>query len=152
MGTRSTWLMVAAALAAGALVLPHPAPSMRPPRVLARTVTTRSEPRPRRASSPRVRLAASQFLAGYLPYLHGQRAAHSIPSATRALLARLGANSPIVPPAARTLTPRVVSLTTTGALKLTATVNDGELPSYQLTLQLAVKGGRLLVANVEGAQ
>jgi hypothetical protein len=45
-----------------------------------------------------------------------------------------------------------VSLTTTGALKLTATVNDGELSSYQLTLQLVDEGGRLLVASVEGAQ
>jgi hypothetical protein len=151
MGTRSTWLMVAAVLASGALVLLHPAPTMRPPHAVPRTVTTRSEPRPTR-SSTRVRLTASQFLVGYLPYLHGQRAANSIPSATRALLARLAAGSPIVPPAARTLTPHVVSLATAGSLKLAATVNDGELPSYQLTLQLVDEGGRLLVANVEGAQ
>jgi hypothetical protein len=144
--------MAAAVLASGALVLLHPARSMRPPRAVPRPITTRNKTHPRRASSPRVRLAASQFLAGYLPYLHGQRAARSIPSATPTLLARLAAGSPIVPPAARALAPRVVSLTTTGALKLTATVNDGELSSYQLTLQLVDEGGRLLVASVEGAQ
>ena len=152
MGTRSTWLMVAAILVAGALVLVNPAPATRSQRAVPRPIRTRSEPRAIRASSARVRLAASQFLAGYLLYLRGQRAARSIPAATRALLARLAAGSPIVPPATRALAPRVVSLTPTGGLKVTATVNDGELPSYQLTLQLAVEGGRLLVASVEGAQ
>jgi hypothetical protein len=144
--------MVAVILAAGALVLLNPAPAIRPPRVLPRPIPTHSEPRPTRPSSLRVRLAASRFLAGYLPYLHGQRAARAIPCATRTLLARLAASSPIVPPATHALTPRVVSLTPTPGLKVTATVNDGELPSYQLTLQVAVEGGRVLVASVEGAQ
>jgi hypothetical protein len=149
---RSKWLAVAAMLAAGALVPVNPEPAIRSRRALPRPMRTHSEPRATRASSARVSLAASQFLDGYLPYLHGRRAARSIASATPALLAGLAGSSPIVSPAMRVLTPSVVSLTPAGELKVTATVNDGELASYQFTLRLQELDGRLLVTSVEGAQ
>jgi hypothetical protein len=99
-----------------------------------------------------VRLAASRFLDGYLSYLHGHQPASSIADAAPSLLARLAARSLIVPPVVRALTANVVSLTPGKGLAFTATINEGELPDYQLILQLAQVDGRLLVTSVEGAQ
>jgi hypothetical protein len=147
--TRPARLMIALVLAAGTLVLLNPTPATHPRHTAPRPA---SMPRPSRASIARAQVASREFLDAYLPYLHGRAPGRSIRAAARPLRTRLAARPPVVSPAMRARTPRVVSITPAGALTVTATVNDGELASYELTLQLTETRGRLLVASVEGAQ
>jgi hypothetical protein len=149
---RSKRVALAAVLATGALVLVNPAPATRAPRAPRRPARTPSEGRQPRVSSGRVRLAASRFLDGYLPYLHGHGAARSIADATPSLRSRLTARPLVIPPAVRALTPSVLSLTPAAGLAFTATVTEGELPRYRLVLRLVDINGRLLVTSVEGAR
>jgi len=98
--------------------------------------------------------AAQRFLTGYLAYLYGHAPITAVRGATPALLRSLRAHPPLVPPAMRARSPRVLSLhpapAPLGFLGVSALVNDGELASYQVVVLLAPKRGRLLVSTVEG--
>ena len=103
-------------------------------------------------SGPAV-MVARRFLDGYLGYLYGHAPARAVRDAVPALSRSLAARRLIVPPAMRSLSPRVLALgsapASPGLIGVSATVNDGELASYQLELVLARAHGRLLVATVK---
>jgi hypothetical protein len=103
-------------------------------------------------SGPAVTVAR-RFLDGYLGYLYGHATAHAVRDAVPAPSRSLAARRLIVPPAMRPLRPRVLALGSApappGRIGVNATVNDGELASYQIELILARAHGRLLVATVK---
>jgi hypothetical protein len=96
---------------------------------------------------------ARRFLDGYLGYLYGHAPARAVLDAVPALSRRLATRRLIVPPAMRSLRPRVLALgsapASPGQIGVNATVNDGGLASYELELVLARAHGRLLVATVK---
>jgi hypothetical protein len=99
--------------------------------------------------------AARLFLTGYLAYLSGREPAGMIRDATSGLSRALTNERLVIAPATATHPARIASLTSNGQttqLTATAVINDGELPSYQLTLQLTDEDGHLLVKSVGGAQ
>lgn len=97
---------------------------------------------------------ARAFLTGYLAYLSGREPAGAIQDATSELSRALTLQRRVIPPTAAAREARIVSLTPASQLGrpgVVVLINDGELASYQLTLLLARKEGRLLVTRVEGA-
>jgi hypothetical protein len=162
---RSTALtVVAVLLAASAVLLAATRPARHPDHHASRRpgVPVRSTPRsaPARSAAnaapvaPAAARVAQRFLAGYLAYLYGHAPTTAVRDATPALLRSLRAHPPLVPPAMRARSPRLLSLDPApaplGSVGVSALVNDGELASYQVVVLLAPKGGRLLVSTVEG--
>jgi hypothetical protein len=147
---RAAFLIATAAIVVATLVLatgsaPHVSSARQDPAV----------PAPSKApvlSGPAVTVAR-RFLDGYLGYLYGHAPARAVRDAVPALSGRLATRRLIVPPAMRRLRPRVLALGSAqappGLIGVSATVNDGELASYQLELILARAHGRLLVATVK---
>jgi hypothetical protein len=147
---RAAFVIVAAAIVVAALVLaagsaPRPSRARQDPAVTTPSKTLAP-------SGPAV-VVARTFLNGYLGYLYGQGPASSVRDAVPALSRLLADRRLIVPPAMRNLRPRVLTLSSApaspGRIGVNATVNDGELSSYQLKLILARAHGRLLVATVK---
>lgn len=147
---RAAFLIATAAVVVATLVLatgsaPHSSSARRDP--------AGSTPSKALAPSGPVVTVARRFLDGYLGYLYGHAPAHAVRDAVPALSRLLAARRLIVPPAMRSLRPRVLALgsapASPGRVGVNATVNDGELASYQLELILARVGGRLLVATVK---
>jgi hypothetical protein len=156
--------VVAVLLAASAVLLTATRPVGRPHYPASRRpgVAVRSAPRPVPTSgagnaapvTPVAARVAQRFLAGYLAYLYGHAPATAVRDATPALLRSLRAHPPLVPPAMRARSPRVLSLhpapAPLGSVGVSALVNAGELASYQVVVLLAPKRGRQLVSTVEG--
>lgn len=161
---RTALTVVAVLLAASAVLLSATRPAGRPRYPASRRpgVAIRSTPRPTPTSgarnaapvAPTPARVAQRFLAGYLAYLYGHAPITAIRDATPGLLRSLRAHPPLVPPAMRARSPRVLSLhpapAPLGSVGVSALVNDGELASYQVVVLLAPKHGRLLVSTVEG--
>lgn len=143
-------------IAAGVLLsltAPHPtAHRAQPPQ--ANTAHPRRVSRP---ANPQLLKAAAGtarvFLTGYLAYIYGHTTASHAKDTTTRLGRALQAHPPVVSPAMRARHPRVVSLdatpTASGALKVTALVNDGELIDYPIRLLLTPHDGRPLVSALE---
>jgi hypothetical protein len=96
--------------------------------------------------------AARGFLAGYLPYSYGRRAAGSIGSVTPALRRDLARNAPRVPPAlAAKAHPRVLGLTLSGIaddrVMLVARIDDGQ-SRYAALVTVQRQGRRWAVSQV----
>ena len=147
---RAAFLIVTAAIVVATLVLtagsaPHSSSARRDPAVHASSKAMAP-------SGPAVTVA-QRFLDGYLGYLYGHAPAHAVRDAMPALSRSLAARRLIVPPAMRSLRPCVLALGSApappGQIGVNATVNDGELASYQLELLLVPAHGRLLVATVK---
>lgn len=147
---RAAFLIVTAAIVVATLVLaggsaPHFSSARRDPAV-------RASSKALVLSGPAVTVAR-RFLDGYLGYLYGHAPASAVRGAVPALSRSLAARRLIVPPAMRSLRPRLLALgsapASPGRVGVSATVNDGELASYQLELVLARAHGRLLVATVK---
>lgn len=147
---RAAFAIVTAAIVVATLVL---ATSSAP-----RVSSARRDPAVRASSKALVPsgsavTVARRFLDGYLGYLYGHAPAHAVRGAVPALSRSLAARRLIVPPAMRSLRPRVLALgsapASPGQIGVSATVNDGELASYQLELILARAHGRLLVSTVK---
>jgi hypothetical protein len=118
-----------------------PAPAVRAP-------AREREPEP----APRsIRRVARRFLAGYLPYLYGQRPARRIDASTPQLRRRLAANRPRVSPAARRRRPRVVALEGERALAgrwlVRARIADGSVVAYPI--ELLIDGRRVVAIGGE---
>jgi hypothetical protein len=98
--------------------------------------------------------AGRSFLAGYLAYVYGHAPASAIHDASPALARSLNAVAPRVTVAIRARDPRIIDLKagpdSHDAYLLTATVTDGGVASYPLTLKLAIGGRRPLIAAVRG--
>lgn len=98
--------------------------------------------------------AGRRFLGGFLPFLYGRGSARAIAATAPALRERLAGSRLRVPPAARNRHPRVVRLggrrLAPGRVLVTATVEDGGVAEYPVSLTLARQGGRWLVV-AEGA-
>ena len=98
--------------------------------------------------------AARRFLQGYLAYLYG----HGPPSAVRAasplLRRRLGRERPRVSPATRRRRGRVAELSARrlrdGGFAVTATIDDGGVARYPITLTLERRGRGFEVTEVGG--
>lgn len=147
---RAAFVIVTAAIVAATLVLATgSAPRSSSPR---RDPSVRASSKALALSAPVVAVAR-RFLDGYLGYLYGHAPARAVRGAVPALSRSLAARRLIVPPAMRSLRPRVLALgsapASPGRIGVSATVNDGELASYQLELILARAHGRLLVATVK---
>lgn len=104
------------------------------------------EPAPRS-----IRRVARRFLAGYLPYLYGQRTARRIDASTARLRRRLAANRPRVSPAARRRRPRVVALegerAPAGRWLVRARIADGSVAAYPI--ELLIHGRRVVAIGGE---
>lgn len=94
-----------------------------------------------------VKRVARLFLAGYLPYLYGQRPARQINAAMPSLRRRLAVNRPRVSPATRRRRPRVLGLrgerASAGRWLMRARIADGSVVAYPIELLIA---GRRVVA------
>lgn len=115
------------------------APVAAPPPPLASDVRERGrEPTP-----TQVKRVARRFLAGYLPYLYGQRPARRIDATTQSLRRRLASNRPRVSPAARRRRPHVVALTgvraPAGRWLVRARIADGSVAAYPIELLIALR-------------
>jgi hypothetical protein len=99
--------------------------------------------------------AARRFLRGYLGYIYGYGRAAQVSEATSRLARSLPNRAPMVPSSMRARHPRVVALhavmAPSGAIEVTALVNDGGLVDYPLELRMTEFGARLLVAGADGA-
>jgi len=108
------------------------------------------------AFAPDAQRVTRRFLAGYLAYTYGRAPASQITGASPSLIRSLQAHPPRVPPAARARHPRILSLHPTtspeGRFGVSATVNDGELIDYQISVLLTPERGRLTVAGLDGAR
>ncbi|MEA2137778.1 MAG: hypothetical protein QOG56_928 [Solirubrobacteraceae bacterium] len=97
--------------------------------------------------------AARRFLAGYLPYSYGRRAARTITSASPSLRRALSSQAPRVPPAlARKARPRLMRLQVSGIASdapviLLAHVDDGQ-SRYVVLLTLRQRSSRWTVSEV----
>jgi hypothetical protein len=98
---------------------------------------------------------AREFLHGYIAYIYGRASAREIRGATSAFTHALLASPRRVPPSMRAQRPRILALQVvnapTGALRVTASVNDGALIDYPVALLLVRHGSRLLVSGFVGA-
>jgi hypothetical protein len=161
---RTALTIVMVLLAASAVLLATTQPAGRPHHPASRrpVVAVRSAPRPAATSgtanvapvAPVAARVAQRFLVGYLAYLYGHAPITAVRDATPALLRSLSAHPPLIPPAMRARSPRVLSLhpapAPLGLVGVSALVNDGELASYHVVVLLAPERGRLLVSTVEG--
>jgi hypothetical protein len=114
---------------------------------------SRTTPIPQPPGSAAAWRAARGFLAGYLRWLYGAGPAGAICCATSALLARLKAGRPDVPPAFQGLHARVDSLGLQAAglgWRAFALVAD-PYTTYTLVATITLTGGRWLVATVAAA-
>ena len=127
--------------------------------------TSRSRPpvRPSRTARPAgpaepgtraAEAAARRFLVGYLPYLYGHGAASAIRGASPKLRRRLGGERPRVSPATRRRRGRVAELSARRladwGFAVTATIDDGGVARYPITLMLERRGGGLETTEVGG--
>jgi hypothetical protein len=105
--------------------------------------------------TPAVEDVAGRFLAGYLSYVYGRAPASHVKGASGSLIRSLESHPPRVPPGIQARHPRVLSLRATTApadeVGVTAVVNDGGLIDFPVGLLLKIKGGRLLVSELDGA-
>lgn len=161
---RTALTVVAVLLAAGTILLAATKPSQRPRHAAPRMpgVAVKSAPRPAPTGgaanaapvAPAAARVAQRFLAGYLAYLYGHAPITAVRDAIPALLRSLRAHPPLVPPAMRARSPRILSLhpapAALGLVGVSALVNDGELASYQVVVLLTPERERLLVSTVEG--
>jgi hypothetical protein len=116
---------------------PSPAPKAAPP-------SEEGTPAPgavaSRADVAHAKRAARRFLAGYLPYTYGQRAAREIADVDPELRRRLASDRPRVPPQERRRRPRLELLHADGAgrdrARMVALVSDGRR-RYIVDLELA---------------
>jgi hypothetical protein len=107
---------------------------------------------PPRSSVPE--RAARAFLAGYLPWLYGQRPLREIHDTTRALLAGLARRPPRVPLTMRSLHPKLVALALQrhrSGWEALPNVTDGR-QTYELVLTITQTRGRWLVSGVSNPQ
>jgi len=127
---------------------PSPAPRAAPP-------SEEGTPAPGAAASradvAQAKRAARRFLAGYLPYTYGQRAAHQIEDVDPDLRRRLASDRPRVPPRERRRRPRLELLHADGAgrdrARMVALVSDGRR-RYTVDLELARTSSGWQVAAV----
>jgi hypothetical protein len=147
---RAAFLIATAAIVVATLVL---AAGSAPRVSSARQDPAVRAPRKALTLSAPARTVARRFLDGYLDHLYGHAPARAVRDTVPALSRSLAGRRLIVPPAMRSLHPRVIALGSApappGLIGVSATVNDGELASYQLELILARAHGRLLVATVK---
>lgn len=104
-----------------------------------------------RADVAQAKRAARRFLAGYLPYTYGQRAAQEIEDVDPHLRRRLARDRPRVPPRERRRRPRLELLHADGAgrdrARMVALVSDGRR-RYTVDLELARTSSGWRVAAV----
>jgi hypothetical protein len=104
-----------------------------------------------RADVAQAKRAARRFLAGYLPYTYGQRAAQEIEDVDPDLRRRLARDRPRVPPQERRRRPRLELLHADGAgrdrARMVALVSDGRR-RYTVDLELARTSSGWQVAAV----
>jgi len=90
---------------------------------------------------PAAEQSARAFLRGYLAYLYGRANARAIPLASAQVRRALAAHPPRVSPAQRERHPRITALSAqplaSGAISLTATIDDGGVARYPIRVKLA---------------
>ncbi len=153
-------------IAAGVLVLTRagsapPAPRRAAPIAPARPAApppagpaaSGSPPEPA-AAPPGATQDARVFLGGYLAYLYGHARAREIRGAAPRLLRKLERERPRVSPATRQRRPRILEITARriagGRVAATASIADGGVVHYAITVTLQRHRGRWQVANVGG--
>jgi hypothetical protein len=111
---------------------------------------TQNRPIPQPSGSAGAARAARAFMGGYLPWLYGEARVSAIHGATLALLGRLKAHPPNIPPSLQGLHPRLAALGMerhAPGWQALANVTDGR-QTYDLTLTVVSDHGRWLVSDV----
>jgi hypothetical protein len=102
----------------------------------------------------RVRQAAAQFLAGYLPFAYGRAPARSVNAVAPALRGQLTGRRAQLTPVERRHRPRVVSLEAVGQAPgvalATAMIDDSGITTYPPRLTVQRVAGAWLVSDVDG--
>lgn len=97
---------------------------------------------------------ARVFLGDYLTYLYGHAPAREIRGATPSLLRKLEREHPRVSPATRQRHPRIIEITArrsaAGRVAATASIADGGVAHYAITVTLQRHRGRWQVTDVGG--
>ena len=98
------------------------------------------------------RAATTTFLDGSLPYLYGRRPAADVTPVSASVARALRAGRARTTPAQADRRPRVQSLELVGQSSIsalaTATIVDGGLTPYRLTLTVERRDGRWLIADL----
>jgi hypothetical protein len=148
-------IAVLVGVAIGLALLGQPAVHHREQPTATRTPTSARVRTPMPAPSPNTRAetAARRFLDGYLAYLYGQGPAGAIDAASHALRHRLQVGRPRVSPAMRRRHGRVVELDAhpvdgTERVAVTATIDDGGVARYPISLTLQRRADGFLVVEV----
>ena len=98
------------------------------------------------------RAAGERFLRTYIAYLYGRIGANDVQSATIDLRRALDRARVRVPPARAERSPTIVGVRTgiqhPGVVRVTATVDDGDLATYAITVLVERRDGRWLVNDL----